>query len=322
MRVLVTGGAGFIGSHLCTVLVKEGHDVFCLDNLYTSSRENVSHLSHLDSFRFVHADVEDGRNLDLLASTVFPGVKQIYHLACPASPVHYQKDPVKTMRTAFIGTMNVFETAVRESARVLIASTSEIYGDPLVHPQREQYTGNVNTLGPRACYDEGKRAAEALAYSYATSRGLDVKMARIFNTYGPGMGSEDGRLIPNFVARAMRGESMQVYGDGEQTRSLCYVDDMVDGLMRLMASHRTRTPVEAVNLGNPDERTVVDIAVDIASQFNPGAAIEHLPALPDDPRQRCPDISRAKELLDWNPRTSWEDGYVRTVDWFKGRAKP
>jgi UDP-glucuronate decarboxylase len=319
VKVLVTGGSGFIGSHLCTSLLKDGYEVFCLDNLYTSSRENVAHIAHVENFHFVHADVEDGRNLELLASTVFPGVEQVYHLACPASPVHYQRDPVKTMRTAFLGTMNVFDMALQRGARVLIASTSEVYGDPEVSPQPESYHGRVNTLGPRACYDEGKRAAEALAYSYAVSRGLDVKIARIFNTYGPRMGFEDGRLIPNFVSRAMRKESLQIYGDGLQTRSLCYVDDTVDGLRRLMAS--PAGSVEAVNLGNPDERTVVDIAVDIASQFNPGAAIEHLPPLPDDPRQRCPDISRARELLDWSPKTAWEDGYVVTVDWFEEQAK-
>jgi UDP-glucuronate decarboxylase len=321
MRILVTGGAGFIGSHLCSALVRDGHDVFCLDNLYTSRRENVAHLSHLDNFRFVSADVEDGRNLELLSSTVFPNVEQVYHLACPASPVHYQRDPVRTMRTAFVGTMNVFEVALASRARVLITSTSEIYGDPEVHPQRESYFGNVNTLGPRACYDEGKRAAEALAYSYATSRDLDVKVARLFNTYGPGMGVEDGRLIPNFVSRAIRGATLQVNGNGLQTRSLCYIDDMVEGLRKLMASHRTRSPVEAVNLGNPDERTVRDIAVDIASQFNPIAAIEHMPALPDDPRQRRPDIARARELLDWSPKVSYEDGLKLTVDWFKEQAK-
>lgn len=321
MRILVTGGAGFIGSHLCTALVKDGHEVSCLDNLYTSTRANVAHLAHLDNFRFVSADVEDARTLELLASTVFPNVEQIYHLACPASPVHYQRDPVRTMRTAFIGTMNVFEVALASQARVLITSTSEVYGDPEVHPQRESYLGNVNTLGPRACYDEGKRAAEALAYSYATSRGLDVKIARLFNTYGPGMGVEDGRLIPNFASRAVRGASLQVNGDGLQTRSLCYVDDMIAGLRALMASHRTHGPVEAVNLGNPDERTVMDIAVDIASQFDPVAAIEHLPALPDDPRQRRPDISRAQKVLGWSPQVSYEDGLKLTVDWFKEQAK-
>lgn len=310
MKILVTGGAGFIGQHLCSTLVNKGHKVDVLDNFYTSHDHGVGAVVE----NLFEMDVEDALSLE-------PGYDQIYHLACPASPVHYQRDPVKTMRTAFIGTMKVFDLALAGKSRVLIASTSEIYGDPQTHPQQESYSGNVNTLGPRACYDEGKRAAEALAYSYATSRGLDVKIARIFNTYGPGMGTEDGRLIPNFVARAMRGDSLQVYGDGEQTRSLCYVDDMVEGLMRLMGSHRTRAPVEAVNLGNPDERTVIDIAVDIAAQFDPGAPIEHLPPLPDDPRQRCPDISRARELLDWNPRTSWEDGYVLTVDWFKGQAK-
>lgn len=321
MRILVTGGAGFVGSHLCTVLTQEGHEVFCLDNLYTSSRENVAHLAHLDRFRFVHADVEDSQNLELLSSTVFPNVEQIYHLACPASPVHYQKDPVKTMRTAFIGTMNVFEVALAQGSRVLITSTSEVYGDPEVSPQPESYHGRVNTLGPRACYDEGKRAAEALAYSYAVSRGLDVKVARLFNTYGPRMGVEDGRLIPNFVSRAIRGASLQINGDGLQTRSLCYVDDTVDGLRRLMASHLTGQPVEAVNIGNPDERTVLDIAVDIAAQFSSVPPIEHLVPLPDDPRQRCPDISRARKLLDWNPRVSYAEGLKLTVDWFKEQAK-
>lgn len=321
MRVLVTGGAGFIGSHLCTALVDEGHETFCLDNFYTSARLNVAHLEGRPNFHVVPADVEDAGNLELLSKTVFPGVSQIFHLACPASPVHYQKDPVRTMRTAFLGTMNVFEIALPSQARVLITSTSEIYGDPEVSPQPESYHGRVNTLGPRACYDEGKRASEALAYSYATSRGLDVKVARLFNTYGPRMGVEDGRIIPNFVSRAIRGASLQVNGDGLQTRSLCYVDDTVEGLRKLMSSHLTRPPVEAVNLGNPDERTVMDIAVDIAAQFSPVPPIEHLDPLPDDPRQRCPDISRARGLLDWNPKVSYADGLKLTVDWFKEQAK-
>lgn len=321
MKVLVTGGSGFVGSHLCTVLAQQGHDVFCLDNLYTSGRDNVAHLAHLERFHFVLADVEDGRNLALLASTVFPGVEQIYHLACPASPVHYQSDPVKTMRTAFLGTMNVFDVALQHSSRVLIASTSEVYGDPEVSPQDESYFGHVNTLGPRACYDEGKRAAEALAYSYATSRGLDVKIARIFNTYGPRMAIEDGRLIPNFVSRAVRGETMEIYGDGQQTRSLCYVDDTVAGLMALMASHRTRAPVEAVNIGRSDEMSVLDIALDIALLFDPKPAIVHKPALQDDPKQRNPSIARAMDILDWAPKVEFNDGLKLTVDWFKGQAK-
>ncbi len=321
MRILVTGGAGFLGSHLCAALAQDGHDVFCIDNFSTSSRESVNGLLRYSGFRLLPADVEDSHNLELLAATVFSKVDQIYHLACPASPVHYQKDPVRTMKTAFIGTMNVFELALSHRARVLITSTSEVYGDPEVHPQRESYHGNVNTLGPRACYDEGKRAAEALAYSYATSRGLDVRVARLFNTYGPGMGTEDGRLIPNFVARAIRGDSLQVNGDGLQTRSLCYVDDMIDGLRRLMGTHLTRQPVEAVNLGNPDERTVLDIAVDIAAQFNPVPGIEHMPALPDDPRQRRPDIARAQKLLNWSPKVSYETGLKLTVDWFRKQAE-
>jgi UDP-glucuronate decarboxylase len=321
MRVLVTGGAGFVGSHLCTFLVKAGHQVFCLDNFYTSCRSNIEHLEGSDSFRLIHMDVEEGQLFNNLAVTVFPDLDQVYHLACPASPVHYQKDPVKTMRTAFIGTMNVFEVALAHGARVLITSTSEIYGDPEVTPQPESYHGRVNTLGPRACYDEGKRAAEALTWSYAASRGLDARVARLFNTYGPRMATEDGRIIPNFVARAMRGENLQVYGDGEQTRSLCYIDDMIEGLTRLMASPGPTGPVEAVNLGNPDERTVMGIAVDIASQFSPVPGIEHLPPLPDDPRQRCPDISRARRLLDWNPKVSYADGLKLTVDWFKEQAK-
>lgn len=321
MRVLVTGGAGFIGAHLCTDLLRKGHEVFCLDNFYTSDRGSVAHLEGKEGFRVVVADVEDDHNLDLLSATVFPGVEQVYHLACPASPVQYQRNPVKTMRTAFMGTMNVFEVACHQEARVLITSTSEIYGDPEVHPQRESYFGNVNTLGPRSCYDEGKRAAEALAYSYATHRSLDVKIARLFNTYGPGMGTEDGRLIPNFMARAIRGADLQVNGDGLQTRSLCYVDDMVDGLQRLMASNRTYSPVEAVNLGNPDERTVLDIATDIAHLFKPLPAIVHSPALQDDPKQRCPDVSRAKALLGWEPKITYAEGILMTVDWFKEQAR-
>jgi UDP-glucuronate decarboxylase len=319
VKVLVTGGAGFVGKHLCTALLHMGHDVYCVDNFYTSSREDVEPL--LSRLAVFEADVEDLSRVSSAIATDRVKIDQVYHLACPASPVHYQRDPVKTMRTAFIGTMNVFELALQHGARVLIASTSEVYGDPLVHPQREDYTGNVNTLGPRSCYDEGKRAAEALAYSYVTSRGLDVRIARIFNTYGPGMGTEDGRLIPNFVARAIRGESLEVHGDGQQTRSLCYVDDMVVGLQRLMASDLTRAPVEAVNLGNSDERSVLDIAVGIANMFDPKPGIVHMPALADDPKQRNPDTSRAKALFDWSPRTDYDHGIRLTVDWFKKVAK-
>jgi UDP-glucuronate decarboxylase len=295
-----------------------GHDVYCVDNFYTSSRDDMEPL--LSQLVVIEADVEDLSQVSSALAIDRVKIDQVYHLACPASPVHYQRDPVKTMRTAFIGTMNVFELALQHEARVLIASTSEVYGDPLVHPQREDYMGNVNTIGPRACYDEGKRAAEALAYSYVTSRGLDVKIARIFNTYGPGMGTEDGRLIPNFVARAIRGEPLEVHGDGQQTRSLCYVADMVDALQRFMTSPPSDS-VEAVNLGNPDERTVLDIATDIANLFNPIPGIVHRPALQDDPKQRCPDVSRAKEFLGWEPKTSYAEGLLMTVDWFKGKTK-
>ncbi len=310
MVILVTGGAGFIGTHLCMALHVQGHGVYALDNFSTSVRPSGQPWDILE------ANVEDLNYTSAMFALARTKIDRIYHLACPASPVHYQADPVKTMRTAFIGTMNVFNLALEHEARVLIASTSEVYGDPSVHPQPEGYFGNVNPLGPRACYDEGKRAAESLAWSYASKHGLDVRIARIFNTYGPGMNRDDGRLIPNFTSRAMRGEDLEVYGDGLQTRSLCYVDDMVSALALLMESGMVNS-AEPMNLGNPDERTVLDIANHVASMFEPRPRVVHRGPLADDPRQRLPDIFKARTLLRWEPTVHYEVGVRKTVEWFR-----
>lgn len=302
MRVLVTGAAGFIGSHLCDALLREGHHVIGIDNLFSGKRSNL-----YNDVEFVRQDVCDPFHIDC---------EQIYALACPASPVHYQRNPVRTIKTAFVGTLNALECARSTGAKILIASTSEIYGDPEEHPQREEYWGHVNPIGPRSCYDCGKRAAESLATSWAKQYGTDIRIARIFNVYGPLMAAGDGRLVPNFITQAMSGEPMTVYGDGLQTRSFCYVADMVAGLLALM-----RGPTAGpVNLGNPDERTILDVAKEIQKHFR-GARIEHRELPVDDPRRRCPDISRARELLGWEPVVSFADGMARTVESFEGRGQ-
>jgi UDP-glucuronate decarboxylase len=312
MRILVTGGAGFIGSHLCEVLVSQNHDVICIDNFFTSHRENISHLFKFKNFEFFRYDVCDQFHIEC---------NQIYHLACPASPVHYQKNPVRTIKTSVLGTLNALECARDVSARLVIASTSEIYGDPTVHPQVESYLGNVNPIGTRSCYDEGKRVGESLAFSWSQQYKTDVRIARLFNTFGERMAMKDGRLIPNFITQAIEGKDLTVYGDGKQTRSFCYVSDTVSGLIKLMNADRisiirNSEEIPVFNIGNPDERTILNVANDVVRSFDNkiGVCFEPLPL--DDPKQRCPDITKAKELLNWYPKISYEEGMKRTVNWF------
>jgi UDP-glucuronate decarboxylase len=300
MRVLVTGGAGFIGTHLCRSLLDRGDYVICLDNLFTSTRTEIASTR----FEFVRGDVCSPFHID---------VDQIFHLACPASPVWYQRNPVRTIQTAVLGTMHALECARNVGARLLIASTSEVYGDPAVSPQPETYWGNVNPVGVRACYDEGKRCGEAMATSWAAQYGTEVRIARIFNTYGPGMASGDGRLLPNLITQALRGEPITIYGDGSQTRSFCYVSDLVEGLMRLMDLKSSETPI--VNLGNPDERTIASVAEMVRVML--GGRVEYRPLPEDDPRQRKPDISKAIELLGWRPVVEFDEGLARTIQWFQ-----
>lgn len=303
--VLVTGGAGFVGSHLCDRLLREGHRVVSLDNFQTGTRVNHLHQAANPNLAVIEADVADPL-ADLR-------VDQIYHLACPASPQHYQKSPVGTLRTNFLGAINVLDLSLRTGARVLLASTSEVYGDPLVHPQSEEYFGNVNSFGERACYDEGKRAAEALFHAYAGEKGADVRIARIFNTYGPRMRPDDGRVVSNFVVEALRNQPITIYGDGTQTRSFCYVDDLVDGLVRLMASD-LRTPV---NIGNPGEFSVTELAAMVLAMTGSRSSVSHLPLPADDPRRRRPDIGKAERLLGWRPVVSLEAGLGPTIAYFR-----
>lgn len=306
MRILVTGGAGFIGSHLCERLLAEGHEVICLDNFFTGRKVNVAHL--LDDYRFelVRHDV---------TLPIFLEVDQIYNLACPASPVHYQYNPVKTVKTSVMGAINMLGMAKRVNARILQASTSEVYGDPTVHPQTEDYFGNVNCIGPRSCYDEGKRVAETLFMDYHRQNNVDTRIVRIFNTYGPRMIENDGRVVSNFIVQALRGENLTIYGTGEQTRSFCYVDDLVEGIIRLMNTEAENIH-RPVNIGNPGEFTMNELADLVAKTAGREISVEHLPLPQDDPKQRRPDISRAKELLGWEPTVPLEDGLRRTVAYF------
>ncbi len=309
-RILVTGGAGFLGSHLCRRLVAGGADVLCVDNLFSGTKDNIEDLLGLARFEFQRHDV---------TFPLYVEVDEIYNLACPASPIHYQRDPVQTLKTSVHGAINMLGLAKRVGARVLQASTSEVYGDPEMHPQREDYWGHVNPLGPRACYDEGKRAAETLFLDYHRQHGLDVRLARIFNTYGPAMHPNDGRVVSNFILQALRGEPITIYGDGAQTRSFCYVDDLIDGLIRLMACDDAVG--QPVNLGNPVETSVNDLAATICRLA--GAELHRAPRdLPvDDPRQRCPDISLAARLLDWAPKTPLETGLKATIDYFAADSR-
>lgn len=309
MRILVTGGAGFIGLHLCERLLSSGHEVICLDNLSTSRKDNVSHLLGHSKFEFWRHDVCDTWHIEC---------DRVYHLACPASPIQYQRNPVRTIKTAVLGTLNALELCRNTGARLLIASTSEVYGDPDIHPQPESYYGYVNPIGDRSCYDEGKRVGESLAVSWAKQYGTDVRIARLFNVYGPRMDFDDGRMIPNFILQAIRKQPLTVYGDGSQTRSLCHVADTLNGLCELMeysSPNESRTPL-VVNIGNPDERTVLSIAQDINAYFNRDS-IEYRSLPKDDPKQRCPDISLAKKLLNWSPKVPYDVGIKDTIDWFR-----
>jgi len=305
-RILVTGGAGFIGSNLCDRLLAQGHDVLCVDNFYSSTRQNVAHLRDNPRFELIRHDV---------TFPLYVEVDEIYHLACPASPVHYQRDPVQTTKTAVHGSINMLGLAKRTGAKILLASTSEIYGDPTVHPQPETYWGNVNTIGPRSCYDEGKRCAETLFFDYRRQHGLRTKVVRIFNTYGPRMHPEDGRVVSNFIVSALRGESLTIYGDGSQTRSFCYVDDLVDGLMAMMATDDTVTG--PINLGNPGEFTVGELAEKVRGLVGGPSGVDYFPLPQDDPVRRRPDITRAKETLGWEPRVTLDQGLPMTVDYFR-----
>ena len=306
-RILVTGGAGFIGSHLCEKLLDLGHEVLCVDNFYTSSRANIEPLLGNRSFELIRHDV---------TFPLYVEVDEIYNLACPASPVHYQRDPVQTTKTSVHGAINMLGLAKRVRAKILQASTSEVYGDPAVHPQTEAYWGNVNPIGLRACYDEGKRCAETLFFDYHRQHKLGVKVARIFNTYGPRMHPNDGRVISNFVVQALRNRSITVYGDGSQSRSFCYIDDMVDGLIRLMESGES--VIGPINLGNPVEFTMRELADKVIAMTGSKSVIEFQPLPPDDPRQRQPDISRARSLLGWSPIVPLNAGLEKTIAYFQG----
>jgi UDP-glucuronate decarboxylase len=304
-RVLVTGGAGFLGSHLGERLLADGGNVICVDNFFTGAKRNIDHLLDHHRFELVRHDV---------TFPLYIEVDQIYNLACPASPIHYQRDPVQTTKTSVHGAINMLGLAKRLRARILQASTSEVYGDPSVHPQAEDYWGHVNPIGPRSCYDEGKRCAETLFFDYWRQHRLQIKVARIFNTYGPRMHPNDGRVVSNFIVQALLGRDITVHGDGSQTRSFCYVDDLIDGLIRLMA---TRAEVTGpVNIGNPSEFSMLELATMVIDLTGSHSRIVHRPRPADDPEQRRPDISRAQELLDWKPRTMLKDGLARTIAYF------
>lgn len=307
MRILVTGGAGFIGSHLIDRLMTQGHEVLCLDNFYTGSKQNILKWLNNPAFELIRHDITEPIRLE---------VDQVYHLACPASPVHYQFNPVKTIKTNVMGTLNMLGLAKRVKARFLLASTSEVYGDPDVHPQSEEYRGNVNCIGPRSCYDEGKRVAETLAFEYYREHKVDIRVARIFNTYGPRMQEQDGRVVSNFIVQSIKGTPLTIYGDGSQTRSFCYVSDLVEGLMRLMNGDF----VGPVNLGNPGEYTILQLAQIIQGMINPDTDLIYQPLPQDDPKQRQPDITRAKTYLDWEPTIPLQKGLELAIEDFKSRV--
>ena len=308
-RVLVTGGAGFLGSHLIDRLIAQGHEVICADNLYTGTKRNIEHLHSNPRFEFLRHDVCNPLKLE---------VDEIYNLACPASPVHYQHNPVLTTKTSVMGALNMLGLAKRLRCRIFQASTSEVYGDPEVHPQREDYWGHVNPIGARACYDEGKRCAETLFFDYHRQHGVDIKVARIFNTYGPRMHEMDGRVVSNFITQALAGEDLTIHGDGLQTRSFCYVDDMITACLALMAAPADVTG--PVNLGNPEEFTVLELAEQVISLTGSRARIRHVPLPEDDPRQRRPDIERARRELGWSPAVPLKEGLVRTIAHFRNLA--
>ena len=304
-RVLVTGGAGFLGSHLCDRLIDQGHEVLCLDNLYTGDKRNIDHLHGNPRFEFMRHDV---------CFPLYVEVDEIYNLACPASPIHYQRDPVQTTKTSVHGAINMLGLAKRLKCRIFQASTSEVYGDPSVHPQPEEYWGNVNPIGPRSCYDEGKRCAETLFFDYHRQHGLDIKVVRIFNTYGPRMHPSDGRVVSNFIMQALRGEDITIYGDGSQTRSFCYVDDLIEGFLRLMASPKDVTG--PINIGNPGEFTIRELAEAVVEIIGSKSKISYLPLPQDDPMRRRPNIEKAKEVLGWEPTVPLRQGLEKTVAYF------
>lgn len=311
MRILITGGAGFIGSHLAEKLLAEGHDIICVDNLFTGAKSTIEHLLQKPGFTFIEHDIVEPLFIE-------EKIDHIYNLACPASPVHYQYNPVHTIKASTIGMINMLGLARKHGARILQASTSEVYGDPEVHPQTEDYRGNVNTIGPRACYDEGKRCAETLCFDYHRMHGLEIKIIRIFNTYGPRMAFNDGRVVSNFVVQALKGEPLVLDGDGSQTRSFCYVDDLVRGIMAMMA-----TPKEIqgpINLGNPHEFTIKQLAEQVVLATGSSSAIDYTGSFRiDDPMQRCPDITKARAVLAWNPTIELEEGLTKTIADFKSR---
>jgi len=307
MRILVTGGAGFLGSHLCERLLRDGHEVVCIDNFFTGSKQNIASFASNPSFELVRHDVIDPFKFE---------VDQIYNLACPASPPHYQYNPIKTIKTSVMGSINCLGLAKRLKARVFQASTSEVYGDPQVHPQPESYWGNVNPIGRRSCYDEGKRCAETLFFDYHRENKVDIRVVRIFNTYGPRMHEADGRVVSNFIVQALKGEDITVYGDGSQTRSFCFVDDLIEGFVRFMAQTETVGPM---NLGNPGEFTMVELAELTLKLVGGRSKIVHKPLPADDPKQRRPDISLATKLLKWEPKIPLEEGLKTTIAYFKKR---
>ena len=308
-RVLVTGGSGFIGSHLCERLLDDGYDVLAVDNYYSSTKDNIAHLLDHPRFEVLRHDI---------TFPLYVEVDEIYHLACPASPIHYQRDPVQTTKTAVHGSINMLGLAKRTGARILLTSTSEVYGDPLVHPQTEDYWGNVNPIGPRACYDEGKRAAETLFFDYHRQHDLPIKVVRLFNTYGPRMHPRDGRVVSNFIVSALKGSPLTVYGNGEQTRSFCYVDDLIDGLTAMMYSPRDVTG--PINLGNPGEFTIAELADQVLAMTDSTSTIEYLPLPVDDPVRRQPDITRARTTLNWEPTIPLREGLERTIAYFRSIA--
>jgi UDP-glucuronate decarboxylase len=305
-KILVTGGAGFLGSHLCDRLVAQGHHVLCVDNYFTGSRKNIEHLLDHKNFEVIRHDI---------CIPLYVEVDEIYNLACPASPYYYQLDPIQTMKTSVIGAFNMLGLAKRTGATILQASTSECYGDPEVHPQTEEYWGNVNPIGPRSCYDEGKRAAETLFMDYHRKHRVNTRIMRIFNTYGPRMAQNDGRVVSNFIVQALKGKNITVYGEGEQTRSFCYVDDLIDGMMALM-NYQGIYPMP-INIGNPGEFTMLELAEKVMKLTNSMAFISHMPLPQDDPKQRRPDIDRAKTVLGWEPKISLDQGLEKTIDYFR-----
>jgi UDP-glucuronate decarboxylase len=308
-KILVTGGAGFIGSHLCDYLLNNGDDVLCVDNLFCGSRDNIRHLLGHPYFEFIRHDI---------IHPFFAEVDQIYHLACPASPIHYQYNPIKTIKTNVMGTINVLGLAKRVKARILLASTSEVYGNPMSHPQQETYWGNTNPIGERSCYDEGKRVAETLMMDYHRQNQVDIKIVRIFNTYGPRMALNDGRVISNFIVQALRGEDLTVFGKGTQTRSFCYISDLIEGICRMA---ETEDFIGPVNLGNPVELSILEIANKILLITESRSKIVFKPLPQDDPERRCPDITLAKKILNWTPKVSLDEGLEKTIEYFKDKLR-